>query len=209
MDLENEVQQLKREVNDNDQSVLKVRIMYKLKMMAFSQRCQRQVDDALTDMTAMEKRKWEVQEETRMERDLLQQQLQVCRAPAVSIYTRMPAICSSSPTTAPLHLAVRAASLTEHLLAACGGCPQATQEDLAQVQAELQSVSKDLGRTVNYKNRLMKWKMDRKADFQRMKQQCVVLKSQKVPCRRRRCADCTSRAARAVADEGGWRLAGC
>jgi len=131
MDLENEVQQLKREVNDNDQSVLKVRIMYKLKMMAFSQRCQRQVDDALTDMTAMEKRKWEVQEETRMERDLLQQQL------------------------------------------------QATQEDLAQVQAELQSVSKDLGRTVNYKNRLMKWKMDRKADFQRMKQQCVVLKSQK------------------------------
>lgn len=101
MDLENEVQQLKREVNDNDQSVLKVRIMYKLKMMAFSQRCQRQVDDALTDMMAMEKRKWEVQEETRMERDLLQQQLQVCRAPAVFIYTRMPAVCCNNSTAAP------------------------------------------------------------------------------------------------------------
>jgi uncharacterized protein YbgA (DUF1722 family) len=77
MDLETEVQQLKKALNDNEQAVLKVRIMYKLKMMAFNQRCQRQVDEALADMTAMEKRKWEVQEETRMERDLLQQQLQV------------------------------------------------------------------------------------------------------------------------------------
>lgn len=77
LDLEAEVQKLNKQVSDNEQAVLKVRIMYKLKMMAFNEKCQRKVDEALADMNAMEKRKWEVQEETRLERDLLEQQLKV------------------------------------------------------------------------------------------------------------------------------------
>ena len=79
LDLEADVQRLKKSVTDNESAVLKVRIMYKLKMMAFAQKCQRKVDEALRDMNAMEKRKWEVQEETRLELDMLEQQLKVWR----------------------------------------------------------------------------------------------------------------------------------
>ena len=77
MELEGEVQKLKKQLRDHDQAVLKVRILYRLRMMAFQEKCGRMVDEALRDMNAMEKRKWEVQEETRLERDLLQQQLAV------------------------------------------------------------------------------------------------------------------------------------
>jgi len=131
MDLEGELQKLKTQIRDNDQAVLKVRILYRLRMMAFQQRCQRMVDESLKDMNAMEKRKWEVQEETRLERDLLQQQL------------------------------------------------TATQADLADAQGVLASTGKDLTRTVRSKNKLMKWKLDRKAEFQQMKQRCTLLQAQK------------------------------
>ena len=75
--LEAEVQRLNKAVTHNESAVSKVRIMYQLKMMTFAQQCQRKVDEALRDMNAMEKRKWEVQEETRLERDMLEQQLKV------------------------------------------------------------------------------------------------------------------------------------
>lgn len=102
MELETEVQQLKKKIRDHDQSVLKVTILYKLRMMAFQNKCQRMVHEALTDMNAMEKRKWEVQEETRLERDLLQQQLAVralcaCALPACpSPYAFSPFVVSTS-----------------------------------------------------------------------------------------------------------------
>ena len=57
--------------------------------------------------------------------------------------------------------------------------PQATQADLADAQGELSSIGKDLTRTVRNKNKLMKWKLDRKAEYQQMKQRCTVLQAQK------------------------------
>ena len=164
-------------MTDNESAVLKVRIMYKLKMMAFAQKCQHKVDEALRDMNAMEKRKWEVQEETRLERDMLEQQLKVRRGQQANLFHDRCEYAPSGPADFGRLTHVRPSDALHQY---CRPFVQATQADLADAQGMLERTGKDLSRTTRNKNKLMKWKLDRKADYQQMKQRCALLEAQKV-----------------------------